>query len=178
MEQSKKMDITTSPADFEQLIMEHYNELFKYVFNQFEQVELTKDITQDIWVKLYEKRQYYNPKKSSFRTWMYRVAHHHCVNVRRSYYKNRPIVADLSVLSSDEDILEAMIQHEEVQMILDVMDRVLNKKHKQIMNLHFFGQCSLEEISVITKVAKKTVSNVITISIRKIRDEIGVNQNA
>jgi RNA polymerase sigma factor (sigma-70 family) len=40
-------------------------------------------VLHDIFVRVIEKAHQFNPKKASFRTWLFRIAHNHAVNLFR-----------------------------------------------------------------------------------------------
>ena len=72
---------------FSEVMDKHYNEIFCYVHNQIHNMEDAKDITQDIFIKVYHNLKKYNSTKASFRTWIYRIAHNVVINYQKSSYK-------------------------------------------------------------------------------------------
>jgi len=158
--------------EFNQLINKYYNELFVFIYNQTNNVETTKDVLQEIFMRLFEKLHTYNPDKASFRTWMYRVSSNYVLNyLRKEKFELKDY--DFNLISSSEDIIASCIKQDDVSFILDVMKKTLNKKHYQIMILSFFSNLTPEEIGDSLGVTEKTVRNTVSLSIQKIRSKIG-----
>ena len=162
---------------FEGIVDKHYNEIFHYVYKQVNDLEDTKDLTQDIFMKVHGKLHTYKSHISSIRTWLYRIAHNIVVNhFRSSYYRKKVDLDDLvlETLQASNDVIEAAIQAESIEHIIHKMYIVLNKKHFRIMNLYFFSRLSTTEIAEVLNISKKTVNNVINLSIKKIRSKMEV----
>jgi RNA polymerase sigma-70 factor (ECF subfamily) len=161
---------------FDDLIARHYNELFVYVHNQTNDIETSKDLTQEIFLKAYHNLRNYKPDKASFRTWIYRIATNHCIDHHRKRRlpttNNYPMEA---LESNEHDVLEAMINQEDVSLVLSTMDRVLSNRHARILMLRFFSDLSDEEIAQSMNLSVKTVRNVVSASIQTIRDALEVN---
>jgi RNA polymerase sigma-70 factor (ECF subfamily) len=157
---------------FDQLIEKYYNELFVFIHNQVNNVETTRDILQEVFMRLYQKLGKYNPKKASFRTWMYRVTGNYTISYLRQmkFYIHD---YNMDLLPSSDNIVETLIQQEDVRNIISVMKDQLNKRHYQIMMLHFFSSLDDEEIASTYGITKKTVQNTISLSIKKIKDTMG-----
>ncbi len=158
--------------DFDQLIEKYYNELFVFIHNQVNDIEMTKDVLQEVFMRLYQKLNKYDSSKASFRTWMYRVTSNYTISyLKRSKYYIKDY--DLNLVSSEEDILAECVKRDDVKNILSLMKKILNKNHYQMMILHFFSDLSDDEISKVIGVSKKTVQNTISLSIKKIKEELG-----
>lgn len=63
-----------------------YNKCFSFVLNESE----AKDLTQDIFLKVFLKLDLYKANKASFSTWLFVITYNFCVNyVNREKKKNR-----------------------------------------------------------------------------------------
>lgn len=162
-------------AKFNSYITTHYKEIFHYVSRYTNNIEDAKDETQEIFLKAYNKSNKFNPDKASFRTWLYKIAQNHMINYINSFHIRNKVEFDSSYfenLSSTDDILESIIQNEEVSSIITLMKTSLNKKHLNIMGLYFFSDLSTNEIAELNGVTRKTVNNVIGLSINKIKSKV------
>ena len=158
---------------FNQLIDKYYYEIFKFTFNQVNDVEKTKDVVQEIFMRIYKNLKKYNPKKASFRTWIYRVANNYCINYHRDHRNDQHLVFDEEQISGSEDTLANLIQKEDVSYILDLMEKNLSQRNYQILILHFYSELSQKEIADTMNLAHKTVRNIVSESIKKIRALVG-----
>lgn len=166
--------------NFDLFCERYYNEIFHYIRNQIDDTETAKDLTQDIFLKSYQKLHTYNKNKSSLRTWVYRIAYNHLMNYFKSfYYKNKVSVTPqyFENICSDEDVLDHCMKEESVKEVLLVMSTCLNKKHNKIMNYYFFSGLSNNDISEELHIPIKTVRNVISLSIKKIQNELEGRKN-
>ncbi|MCP4133243.1 MAG: RNA polymerase sigma factor [bacterium] len=72
-----------SSRDLERLILRHqawiYNISYKMIFDHDE----AEDITQEILIKMITKLATYKPEKAAFRTWLYRIAANHIINMEK-----------------------------------------------------------------------------------------------
>lgn len=169
-----------TPFDFNNVMNTYYTEIFHYLRKQTNNTEDAKDLTQDVFMKVFNKKHTYNPKKASIRTWLYRIAHHHVVNFFKKAENKKRIDLDddfLDALSSSDDQLEALIQHDNVNVILQTMRKHLNKKHYRIMNLYFFSELSVDTIAKTLNIPIKTVYNTINVSIKKIQKLLEVHND-
>lgn len=171
---------TSSNAfDFNEVMNDYYKEIFHYLRKQTNNTEDAKDLVQDVFMKVYQKKHTYNAKKASLRTWIYRIAHHHAMNYLTRFKNVKPITIDPNTVhatSKEKDALETVIQQEDVTTILSLMQSLLNKKHQKILNLYFFSDLDVSLISEILDIPKKTVYNTINNAIKKIQKALEVNK--
>ncbi len=170
-------DIT---IDFNAIASNHYNEIFHYIRKQTNNIEDSKDLTQEVFMKVYQKLHTYNPDKASIRTWIYRIAHNHVINHFKTLYRKKTVNLDdfsISRLSDEDDLLESLIQNDNVDLILKLMESILNKKHYSIVSLYFFSNLTVKEISDSLKIPIKTIYNSINVSLKKIKKEMEVTIN-
>ncbi len=162
---------------FDDVLEMYYDTILRFVLKQVSNIEDAKDLTQEIFIKTYNNFGKYNPKKASIKTWLFHISNNHIINYWRSaYFRSKANTEiNLDLLASSDDILESLIQEENVEYILSMMKKYLNKKHCRIMNLYFFSELSTIEIGEILQMNKKTVSNVISLSIKKIKSRLEDN---
>jgi RNA polymerase sigma-70 factor (ECF subfamily) len=148
--------------------------IIKYVYKQVNSVEDAKDLTQEIFMKVHKYFHKYDPNKASLKTWLFTITNNHVIN----FYKRKANKVhfydgyDFTKLASDEDILEALIQDDDINYIKSLMHQVLNKKHEKVMTLFFFGDLSQKEIARIVKLSPKTIRNIIALSINKLKAKL------
>lgn len=164
---------------FDDVLENYYKYIFRFVVKQVNNVEDAKDLTQEIFIKAYNNYKRYNAKKGSVKTWLFAIANNHIINYWKSSYirKRSQMELDIDRISSNIDILESIIQDEDIKLILFIMNKKLNKRNIKIMNLYFFSNLKPREIAEVLNMNSKTVSNVISLSIRIIKDELEDNIN-
>ena len=160
-----------------QKIMDKYhNELFKYVYNIVNNYSETEDLLQEIFFKLYKNLKKYDSSKASFRTWMYRIGRNHVLNYLNSAkhkLKKKTYEYDDEINRSDDNIEKQAVKDDQINRILMAMEKVLKPKHYQIMQLHYFSNLTVQEISEVMQIPDKTIYKAIKTSIEKIKEEVG-----
>jgi RNA polymerase sigma-70 factor (ECF subfamily) len=164
---------------FDDVLEKYYGYIFKFVVKQSNNIEDAKDLTQEIFIKAYNNFGKYDSKKASVKTWLFAIANNHIINYwKSSYIRNKSqMEIDIEMISSDIDILESIIQDEDIKLISFVMDKKLSKRNIKIMNLYFFSNLKPKEIAEVLNIKSKTVSNVVSLSIRIIKEELEDNRN-
>jgi len=160
---------------FDEIVRNHYKEIFHYVHKQTSNTEDAKDLTQEIFMKVFEKFHTYNPKKASIRTWLYRIAHNHVVNHFRNAYQRYKLDLDdtfLDYILDYDDPLQELMNSEDIKYVMIVMNKILNPKHLKLMNLYFFSDLSVDDIAKTLSSPIKSVYNTINTSIQKIKTEM------
>ncbi len=159
---------------FDDVLKEHYNEIFVFILKQIENVEDSKDLTQEVFFKTFQNYHKYDPKKAKVRTWLYKIANNHVINYWKSAYIRKKVNCeiDFARIADSEDTLETLIKAEDFTIILKLMIKSLSKRDVRIMNLYFFSELSSSEIAISMRMNKKTVSNIISLSIKKIKDDL------
>ncbi len=127
--------------------------------------EEARDLTQEIFIKLYNNLQSYN-NKSSFSTWLYRIAVNRCIDwTRKKKLQTVSVINDGNAEETDiYDIIEdksggpeeAFIKQENNEYIKRVV-RGLPEIYRTVIILYYFEDLSPQEISDIADVPKRTV---------------------
>jgi RNA polymerase sigma-70 factor (ECF subfamily) len=160
-----------------ELIMKRFNyEIFSFVFNMVGTYHDTEDIVQDIFIKVYNNLKKFNPEKASFRTWLYKIASNHTINILKKQSRITVTLDDeFNEIEDEENIYNDVLKEEKIKEVVFVMNRVLSPKQLQIMQLHFFSDLTANEISESLNFPIKTVYRIIQTSIEKIKQEVTID---
>lgn len=164
---------------YAQLMEKYHNEMFSYIYNITADYSITEDIVQEVFIKVYTTLDKYNQSKASFRTWLYKVASNHTINVVKSKdyrSKSREFEYDDNLQDSGEDIYQQAIKEEQITMVHKAMVKLLKPKHLRIMQLHFFSNLTVKEISESLNIPDKTIYKAIQSSIQKIKMEVNIDE--
>lgn len=163
--------ISGDKEKFSLIMDEYYKQIYSYLYRQTRDEFITADLTQDVFIKVYNNLRKYNHNKSSLKTWIYRIATNHMIN----YFKKRKIeVIPLNFdIKSGDDILDKYIEDERINDIASVISTLLSNKQKQVMIPHLFSDMSAKEISESLNIPLKTVYSNINVSTEKIKKGLG-----
>ena len=81
-------------AAFDLLFERYRNPLFNFIFRMLGDRESAEDLLQDVFIKVFEGRDFYEPR-AEFSTWIYTVTRNHTLNLIRSkkYEESRKTVS-------------------------------------------------------------------------------------
>ncbi len=164
---------------YREIVKEYYDPMYGYVVKQIHDVEEAKDMTQEIFIKIYQNLHKYNHTLASFKTWIYKIATNHCLDYYQS--KSYRIRSKTHVLEEDimteENILKRVVNNETIELLIDIMNQKLNKKHRTIFHLYYFAEASVSDIASVLNISIKTVYSAINLSSQKIQKEMEAYQN-
>lgn len=160
---------------FSVLMKNYHDEIYHYVYNLVGDFNNSDDVVQEIFIRVYNKLSSYNPQKAGFRTWLYRVSH----NYTMSFLKNFNKIKQKEIMKNDHDkiistidIETETIKSDELNKVIEVIERILKPKAKKIIYLHYFSELTPKEISDVTKYPLQTIYKTIKVSIDRIRNEV------
>ena len=166
---------------YEKIIDVYYTDIYQYILKQIGDVEVTKELCQDIFFETYRSLKRYDKKKASFRTWLYKIANYRCIDYLRSraykYQADSFDEAIKTIADNSNDVLTTLIQQEKTQTVNELMLRCLKPKHERIMRYYFYADLSVGEISILEKMPTKTIYTIINRSLEKLKQELGGDFN-
>jgi len=150
---------------FSVIIDRYQSKVFSTAFHYTHDQEEARDLTQEIFIKLYNNLQKYKGK-ASFSTWLYRIAVNRCIDWTRK--KKPQTVSAISDGGEEElDIYdtiadsgggpeEALIKQENAVYLRKLVES-LPEIYKTVIILYYFEDFSPQEISEIIGVPKRTI---------------------
>lgn len=166
---------------FEELFKQYYAPLVVYACKYVSNVDIAREIVQDFFVKLYEKRQTLTIGVS-VKSYLYRSVFNSCIN-----YINQRNIQDKHLKNIDlerdvEENLESEMNTVELQhKIYEVIDE-LPSKCRRIFKMNRLEGLKNEEIAVQLNLSKRTVetqiSKALKILRKKLADYLPVNSKA
>jgi RNA polymerase sigma-70 factor, ECF subfamily len=150
--------------DYQNLV---YNLCLHYVLN----TEDAQDITQEVFVKVYQKYHLYNSDTASVKTWITRVTINHCLDFLKSKKtgKRFGFIISLFNIGADEPIESALnIDHpgilaedkEDLGNLLQIIQS-LPQKQKTVIILSKIEELPQKEIAAIMNISIKAVESLI-----------------
>jgi len=140
-------------------LMENYgDQILHLAYSYVRDKQIAEDLTQEIFIKCYEKLNTFKGN-SLIKTWMYRIAINHCKDYLRSWYHRKVWLTDTfhQILGKNESTSESyIIRKFENKVLLEAVFS-LPIKYRELIFLFYFHECSLKQISEITKTNINTV---------------------
>ncbi|HEX6881225.1 MAG TPA: sigma-70 family RNA polymerase sigma factor [Terriglobales bacterium] len=168
--------------EFDDLVREHQQRIFRVVMALVRDSELASNLTQDCFVRAYEKRASFRGD-ASVSTWLIRIA----VNLVRDHVRNRrqSFWKKLFHRSADEDVASTIehvrdgrstIEHqlvarEELAAVWLAVSK-LTHQQREVFTLRFSEEMSLEEIAAVLDVKLGTVKTHLSRAIAAVREQV------
>jgi RNA polymerase sigma factor (sigma-70 family) len=127
-----------------------------------------EDVSQDVFVWLWERPAAFDPTRGSLRTWLGTITHRRSVDyVRREEARRRRNERDAARLASVPDVGEmaaALVTAERVRAALDVLPR----DQRDAIDLAYFGGKTYREVADVLGIPEGTAKSRLRLALRKI----------
>ncbi|WP_372806349.1 RNA polymerase sigma factor [Pontiella sp.] len=166
---------------FDQLVERYHGKIYGLTYNMTSNREDAEDLTQDVFVKAFEALPRFRGK-SSFYTWLYRIAVNKTINYRKKRNRNRALSLD----AFDQEIKTDDVYHDlttkgsplrsislsELQIKLNEALQNLSDKHRTVVVLHDMQGIPHEEIAQMVGASVGTVRSRLFYARRQMQSEL------
>ncbi len=150
---------------FEELVRRYQRPITSYVFRMLGDYDLSLDVTQEVFIKVYNSLSKYSPEYK-FSTWLYRIAHNAAVDhMRRNSITPQSLEAE-NADGSYQLQLESRVaspeqdrERSEWRTEIDTVVRSLPAPYRDLIVLRHSRDLSYDEIADITGLPLGTVKN-------------------
>ena len=152
------------------------DELYGFALNALGDRGLAEEVVQDTFTSVWRHAAEFDPRRGSFRTWLYGVARNRIIDLRRRAAA-RPPLADGDAGLQDEGALDESLEGAALRWQLAAALARLSPEHRQVVRLAHFEQLSMREIAEATDLPLGTVKSRAYYALRHLRlvlDEMGV----
>jgi len=167
--------------DFNNFYSKNKNKLLFYINNKIKDIDISKDIMQDVFINVAENIKNFNSSRSSITTFLYNIARNKVCDYKT--IKSREMIDYYSDVNSFDDVstnslynFNRMNDIDDEKRIVDMKLKKsfnsLNKKSREILKLRYNYNMKYDEIANKMEIPKHTVKNRIHMSIKKMRNDI------
>lgn len=162
-------------AAFEELMARNQPKVLTMLIHFTDQRELSEDLTQEVFLKVYRARETYTPT-AKFSTWLYRIVHNLALNVLRSKQRRPELLFGGTPQKKNEDgnshIEENILaksgyiptrqydRKEESEMVHIAMKSLGERQREAILYRHFEGM-NYEQIAEVMELSPKAVKSLL-----------------
>ena len=144
----------------EMLVCRWQKRLWKYAYNMTGDIEAAWDITQESWLGIIKgMRKLHDP--ASFKAWVYRIT----TNKSIDWIKKNRTAKKVGL-----DDVQGHRHKEEKDAGLKELLEKLDMKKRAVLNLYYFEQLSVPEISIALKIPKGTVKSRLFNARRELKE--------
>ena len=166
---------------FDELVERYHGKIYGLTYNMTSNREDAEDLTQEVFVKAFEALPRFKGK-SSFYTWLYRIAVNKTINYRKKRNRKRALSLD----QFDQEIKLDDAYHDltakgsplrnislsELQKKLNEALQNLSEKHRTVVVMHDMQGIPHEEISKVVGASVGTVRSRLFYARRQMQSEL------
>lgn len=176
VERSKEGDLQA----FEELVLMYQKQIYNLGYRMMGNEEDACDIAQEAFLRAYKSIGKFN-LKSSFGTWIYRIAMNLCIDElrKRKKVKLYPIVHNdnpedkqYKLVADEGDLPEELVERKETRLKVQQAINRLPEDHRTVIVLRDIQGRSYQEIAEITGLNLGTVKSRISRARYNLREEI------
>jgi RNA polymerase sigma-70 factor (ECF subfamily) len=169
-------------AAFEELIERNHKKIFKSVYVFSKSCQDTEDVLQQTWIKAWKNMGRFK-EKSSFSTWLYRIAKNNFFDLMRKYKSRKVVFSDdleaIESISMKDGHLpndtsspsESLEDKEATRKIRSLIDS-LPKDHKEVITLLIDKDMSYKGIADKVNIPIGTVMSRIFYAKKQLRKKV------
>lgn len=159
----------------DELFERYYREIYAYVFRQCGERELAMDLTQDIFLAVFQGLYSFDSRRSLFRTWLYHVASNKVTDYYRSRrYKEKlqeiPIEEISAEIPDGENISQLLVQREYIAHIMEIVSGY-ELTWVRIFQMKCFEDRTFAEIAKTLNISENTAKSRYYAIIKRLRKE-------
>ncbi|MEQ8763584.1 MAG: sigma-70 family RNA polymerase sigma factor [Planctomycetota bacterium] len=163
---------------FADLVQTYQDRIFRVILNLVRDDHLAEDLTQDVFVKVYQKLGTFN-FQSSFFTWLYRIAINTAMDGIKRNRRRRALSLDEKEgisqgLRSAEEAPDSGLHENEMKAAVHRALDSLSPKYRTVMVLREFENLTYEEIARVMSCSVGTVESRLFRARAKFREKMRI----
>jgi len=158
---------------FETLVRRKTSKVYGLCYRVIGNSEDAKDISQLVFIKLWENLEKYDPQYA-FDTWLYRMVTNVAIDfMRNKQSRENAVNSNLRLVKTVTDAEQGVrVQHKEIENVFNAVSSVLSPKQKTIFVMREMDDLPSSEIAKILGCRESTVRNHLFNARRILRREL------
>lgn len=153
----------------DQLIRRYYDDLYFYLYRQVGNGNDALDLTQEVFIAALHGLGSYDDRKSSFRTWLFRIGTYKVIDARRK--TKMPWLELKDEASVEETDLDEHLYQKELLEAINQYVGNFRPEIQEIFQLRVYGALSFPEIASLLAQKDERIKAQYYRLIKKIREE-------
>jgi RNA polymerase sigma-70 factor (ECF subfamily) len=142
-----------NPEQFGPLYKKYHEQIFRYIYQRMDDVDLAHDITAQVFMKAILHISTYEYRGVPFSSWLYRIAKSELYQSFRDKKTERTINIDTINVAVIIDEIESDETEENKKHLLNTLS-LLKEKDVQLIELRFFEKRSFKEMGEILELTE------------------------
>jgi RNA polymerase sigma-70 factor (ECF subfamily) len=158
-------------AGFEKLYAQYYEQIYCCCYRFLRCRESAKEVTQEAFIRLYERMGQQGPEVENSRAWLYKVAGNLSMNLKKKNARRESINASLNENAAATATPEDMLIHQEnLERLKEIIDGL--KPRDKFLILLYQDEMTYREMSVATGIPVNSVGKTLWRIIDKIAETL------
>ncbi len=141
-----------------------------------------EDIVHDVFARVIEAADRFNPQKASFRTWLFTIARNRCIDLGRREEKVKTVSLDQPIGVNErettlqdtlpdgqENVEQRLARESEVDAVRDCISRIQSDDEQKALLLYYMGEKVFREIGEILGKSTSMAKNYVTAAQEKVK---------
>lgn len=159
----------TAPS-IESLYKAHYQALYNFIFLKLHNVEVSQELTNDVFIKFNNNMHLYNSEKSQIGTWLYNIAKNLVIDHYRKDNSDKYInVSEFSDAETgkevyqfvDSQLTDTILENKELLSNVHKAMAKLKPKYQKIAELYFIADKPYQEIAELLEMPLGSVKGMV-----------------
>jgi RNA polymerase sigma-70 factor (ECF subfamily) len=172
----------------DQLYTRYARKLYAFCYATTHSVD-SEDLVHDVFLRVIKASHTFNPQKAAFRTWLFRIARNHCIDVSRhaKRFKFVPfgdsaagsddgeaatgeeILAEDTLSQPGENVESALIKGSMIEAVRDCIDELEQWDEKQAILLYYLADQVYREIGEMLGKSTSMARNYVKSAQQKVK---------
>ncbi len=161
--------------DTDRIYRDYKDKVTGYVHNKINDWDMVEDLVADIFVKIYENIDKFDPAKASLSTWIFTITSRTVTD----YYRTRHVTSEIpsengeeglmpDSLVDDRDMDTGLIREEQLETLADAL-QALKERERDLVILHYYKGLTLKEVADIMEMSYANAKIVHKKALEKMR---------
>jgi len=159
-------------AAFTELVIRYQKPLFNVAFWTVRRVEDANDIIQEVFLKVAERLNEYNPQFKFF-SWIYRIAVNESLNMLRRNRREETLDEEHDLPAADSANPERQVGDAQLSGRIRGALMHMMADDRMVLSLRHFSECSYQQIGQILQLDEKTVKSRLFEARQRLRGKLG-----
>lgn len=140
-----------------QVLYDRYRKrLFGFVFRMLNDSEQSKDIIQDVFLKIYQNRVQFNPN-NRFYSWIFTITRNTTLKRLRNTGKHQDLTSSLEL--TDNRSASFNLEQKELNQQIEEAIQLLTPPHKEVVIMRFIHKMQVADIANLIDCSEGTVKS-------------------
>ena len=135
----------------EQAIGELYDlyapKIYAYLYRRVQDAQLAEDLTSEVFVRVLQAIQAEQFWHTSFRAWLYRIAHNQVIDYYRQQSRMAVVPLEEQLIAADGEDVDALRAEQHTFAVLGTALHKLTSDQQQVLTLRFGEQMKTHEVA-------------------------------